>query len=78
MSEPTIADICAAWTSVFDRHVDDDDDFFLLGGDSLAAVEISVILEEGFGVDIDLVDFFTCSTPRQLLETLLSPNGGSA
>lgn len=47
------------WTSVLKTHeVRREDDFFLVGGDSLRAVDLMVQIEKAFGVDLSIQDVF--------------------
>lgn len=76
MAEPSLADVCTVWSAVFGRAVTPDDDYFLLGGDSLSAVEVSILIEERYDVIVDLVDFFEYSTPRcfhERIHKILAP-----
>jgi len=43
-----------------------DQDFFLLGGDSLAAVDLTLWASQRFGVELELATLFECSTIRLL------------
>lgn len=60
-----------AWADVLDTpNVGIDDNFFDLGGDSLSAIKVVGILKIG----INIVDFYTRPTIRQLSEKLMIDN----
>lgn len=68
MTEEILAE---AWADVLDiPSVGIDDDFFDLGGDSLSAIKVVGILKIG----INIVDFYTRPTIRQLSEKLMIYN----
>lgn len=48
--------VLSAASSVFGRPVLPTDDFFALGGDSVCAVEIALVVEERTGHPVDPVD----------------------
>jgi aryl carrier-like protein len=59
-----------AWLEVFQvSDVTDDTDFFEAGGDSILAVQLSVLLVQK-GVKLDLADVFTGSTFGKIAEKL--------
>ncbi|MER8187571.1 acyl carrier protein [Kitasatospora sp. NPDC094015] len=45
--------VLAAASEVFGHPAEPTDDFFSLGGDSIAAVELAVRLEEALGIEVD-------------------------
>ena len=54
-------------------RVDDvspDDDFFLLGGDSLNAVELMALIENNFNVRLPLSTMLEATTPRQIADQI--------
>ncbi len=51
--------------------IDEDADFFDLGGDSLAALEITTWANQTFGIDLDLSVMFECATVRSLTERIV-------
>nr|WP_179419880.1 acyl carrier protein [Streptomyces sp. TLI_235] len=53
MPETVLDRVLAAAAEVFGRPTAPDDDFFALGGDSIAAVELAVLLEERLGLEVD-------------------------
>ena len=60
-----------AWKEVFQvEDVADDVDFFEAGGDSVMAVQLSVLLAQK-GVKLDLADVFTASTFGRIAEKLI-------
>ena len=60
----------SAWLEVFQvSDVTDDTDFFEAGGDSILAVQLSVLLVQK-GVKLDLADVFTASTFGKIAEKL--------
>jgi acyl carrier protein len=60
-------EVCAIWAEVLgvDR-VEADDDFFEIGGYSLLAVQIIARLEERFGVQLTVRQFFEHTTAAEL------------
>ena len=60
----------SAWLEVFQvEDVSDDTDFFEAGGDSILAVQLSVLLVQK-GVKLDLADIFTASSFGKIAERL--------
>jgi len=53
--------------------VGQDDDFFELGGDSLAATELSLLIEEKFGCPCPIEDIFENPTISELANALRTP-----
>lgn len=65
--EPLLERLCQLWTELLElERVEPDDSFFLIGGDSLAVVEMLSRVEEDTGIDVDVVDFLENQTPRSL------------
>lgn len=61
-----------AYTEVFGfTDLDMDADFFAVGGDSLKAVSMAAALKNVLGVQIEVNDIFSNTTPRKLAEFLL-------
>lgn len=60
--------LCAMWRQVLRReHVGPADNFFDLGGDSLAALEVSALVQKQFpDVDLDVAQLFDFPTVAQL------------
>jgi amino acid adenylation domain-containing protein len=54
-----------------DQHIDFDDDFFELGGDSIAAMELSFWAMDALAVEIAPTAVFDYSTPRQFVSELV-------
>jgi len=71
-------DVAAIWCDVLGvGRVGDDDDFFALGGHSLLATHVLRIVEEGFGVSVDLDDFYAEPTVAGLRRLIAgNPSGG--
>jgi thioesterase domain-containing protein/acyl carrier protein len=68
--------LIAAFSRILGRvDLTRDDDFFDAGGDSLAAVELWVAIEEDFGVRVALSDFATTCTPSHLAAVLTRGEG---
>ncbi len=62
--------VAALWSRVLERdHVGREEDFFDLGGDSLAAAEIAVGVQQALGVEIGLRAFATEPTVAALAHT---------
>jgi acyl carrier protein len=60
--------ITRVWQEVLQRnHVDPDEDFVLLGGHSLAAVQIARLIERDTGVRIPVELVFDASTLRAFI-----------
>jgi len=55
-----------------------EDDFFALGGNSLQATQVTSRVRDGFGVEVDLVDFFRRPTAAHLAELVESARGRRA
>jgi thioesterase domain-containing protein/acyl carrier protein len=63
----TEGQLARIWMEILDvKSVDPSDNFFDLGGDSLAAAELFVAIEETFGVQISLDDLFASKTLGEL------------
>ncbi len=63
--------VVAVWERVLRlQPIGLDDDFFVLGGDSLGALEVASVLEEELGHRVDDAAVFINSTPRQLAEVI--------
>ncbi|MBP6861040.1 MAG: acyltransferase domain-containing protein [Neisseriaceae bacterium] len=63
--------VCTCWQTYLGRAcVDAEDDFFLMGGTSLAAIQIQAALTQSLNVPIDMLEFMTSRTPRHLSHLL--------
>jgi acyl carrier protein len=63
--------VAAIWSAQMDlRCVGVHDDFLELGGDSLSALGIIAAIEAEFGRPLDVYEFMTAATVRQLAELL--------
>ena len=71
--ERALADI---WSDVLGIVVSSDDDFFELGGDSLAAVEALLAIEEDLGLEVRGTDLIIAPSVRELAELLRAREGG--
>ncbi len=70
-SEADLLDqVCQCWQDYLGREVVADDDFFLMGGSSLAAIQIQAELTKSLNVNIDMLEFMTSRTPRSLSQLL--------
>ncbi|WP_316159141.1 MULTISPECIES: non-ribosomal peptide synthetase [unclassified Bradyrhizobium] len=59
------------WRDVLRREtVDRDDDFFMLGGNSVAAAQITAMVREQFGIELALRGFFDAPTLAALAELI--------
>jgi amino acid adenylation domain-containing protein len=58
--------ICAAFERVLERRVALHDDFFALGGDSLGAVELAMLVRQNFNLEIDVSALLDRPTPALL------------
>lgn len=59
--------LVAMWSRVLDVDGSgDDDDFFAAGGDALGATEVLSLVEDAFGVTVDLATFVSLPTPSGL------------
>lgn len=59
--------VVALWNQVLGRRrTGTTDDFLDLGGDSISAVRVVAGVKQGFGVDVDLMDFFDDPTVRHI------------
>jgi len=58
-----VDEIVKLWEEVLERDVGPDDDFFVdLGGNSLAAVQVVMSVEEVLGVAVPIADLFDAPT----------------
>lgn len=62
-----VSQMCAIWSEVLGTQVEPEDDFFAVGGDSLSAMKIEVLVEKKLGLSIDFGSFFNATTPRALV-----------
>lgn len=63
--------VAAIWAALMDlRAVGVHDDFLELGGDSLSALGIIAAIESEFGQPLDVYDFMSAASVRQLAEIL--------
>ena len=63
--------VAAIWSAQLDlRSVGVNDDFLELGGDSLSALGIIAAVETEFGRTLDVYEFMTAASVRQLAEIL--------
>ena len=64
--------VAAIWSAHLDlRSVGVNDDFLELGGDSLTALRIITAIETEFGRPLDVFEFMSAASVRQLAEILL-------
>ena len=73
--EVSLAEI---WSQVLEHRVSADDDFFELGGDSLAALELILAIEEQLGCEVRGADLLTAPTVRELAVLIRSRPGTGA
>jgi acyl carrier protein len=63
--------VAAIWSAQLDvRSVGVNDDFLELGGDSLTALQIITAIETEFGRPLDVFEFMSAASVRQLAEIL--------
>jgi acyl carrier protein len=70
--EPSLVSaLLPLWQHVLDiREVGPDDDFFALGGHSIAAAQLSSLIERELGLIVPLATLYDAATPRMLAEVL--------
>ncbi|WP_327367106.1 guanitoxin biosynthesis L-enduracididine beta-hydroxylase GntD [Streptomyces sp. NBC_01217] len=72
-------DLLALWGREFtDAHVTLHDEFFELGGYSLLAVRLTVLIRERYGIDLPLADFFDLPTVLDVAEHLVARGASAA
>jgi phthiocerol/phenolphthiocerol synthesis type-I polyketide synthase E len=67
IAKDRVSRMCAIWSEVLGTQVEPEDDFFALGGDSLSAMNIEVLVEKKLGLSIDFRSFFNAATPSALV-----------
>jgi non-ribosomal peptide synthetase component F len=73
--------IAGIWDEVLDHPVGGigpDDNFFRRGGHSLAAVKVTLRLQEELGFDVSIADLFEHATPARLAAWIAAPATGAA
>ena len=60
---PLEAELLSIWQQVLEnKQIGVQDDFLALGGNSIQAARILALVNEQFGIDLQLIDIFTTST----------------
>ena len=66
-----VAEVIRMWEEVLGiEDIGENDDFFELGGTSIAAIRLVPLLEDRFGVDVDVTLVFDAATPAALASRL--------
>ncbi len=61
----TIVEMAQIWSEILDMEfIEADDQFFDIGGNSLLAIEVIVVVNARTGIALPLSDFFADPTPR--------------
>ncbi len=64
--------LCQIWSDIFGlEHVGLEDDFFLLGGDSLLAIQMAIQISEIYSVNLSLRTLFEAPTVSELAEQIV-------
>ncbi len=71
-----VLQMCAIWSEVLGTPVEPEDDFFAVGGDSLSAMKIEVMVEKKLGLSIGFRSFFDAATPRALVAEAVGLSNG--
>jgi acyl-CoA synthetase (AMP-forming)/AMP-acid ligase II/acyl carrier protein len=68
---PLEADLLAIWEQVLENErIGVQDDFLALGGNSIQAARILGLVNERFGLDLQLIEFFTTSTVATIADLI--------
>ncbi|MDN3028471.1 phosphopantetheine-binding protein [Streptomyces sp. S.PB5] len=64
-------EISALWTECLSgRPVGEEDEFFALGGNSLAGIRIIERVQQDYGVQLSVRDFYLAGTPTKVAELI--------
>ena len=70
LNSKLVAQVVEVWSSILEQPVNVEDDFFDLGGDSLLALQVTILFQDAGHPDLPASAVMRWSTPRQFASAL--------